>query len=1799
MALRSSLQATEFSQNNLVQQWHSNYRTGDFLSLLKQHWREYVLVAFQSFDDPAREERLTSKYLFSPLEHFLCNGEPEAVFQQLKEKDQPSQLCGHVFKNGEPTYSCRECATDPTCVLCMECFQTSVHKQHRYRMSTSGGGGYCDCGDAEAWKAGVFCGKHQPQSGEMEESKNPMELLPDDLTDRASALFMATLRYTVEMLTWEHSDRLPDNLQPDGELTDNYVCMLFNDEVHTYEQVINTLQRAVSCTHKEAVDFATTVDREGRSTVTTGSFSDCEKARNLIERYTSRHNAKALKVQVMHTAVVAHQQFALRMIQWLQNIIAQSDGLRRLFCLLSMQQQENEQSLMEILLLADTQLWKTARVQSHQLMMAGVLMDQECKKKFSIIFTKHYTNLMKAFCMDDHDHDVSIASLSVQIFTVISLCYNSLMKEFILDDHYRTVSVTKMSVQIFTVPTLARLLVAEHNLLAVILQTFLQACEEKKNKDGKLTFERAGTQTFKRACFSLHDLKYALICKPGPGEWTDDLRKSFIEGFACFLDLLKLIEGMDHVKRQTGQHLEFEPEWEGAFNLQLKLEDNIVLFLEWCGSDRQVLIEAYNRTVEVFNSCKDIDRSKKCQVSVSEWNASCIKYDVSSQPISIHLPVTRLLAGLHSFLGQHGLYFESPDCSLVRPDPAELIELPLRVEVMVAQSNANMWRRNGYALINQIFFYHNVKCRTEMYDRDILMLQIGASMADGNEFLIHLLYKFGLTAWAKEQYDIPSGQDDSLRQTVLLAEEFLNLVVIVLSERYMIGVGDVTRADIVRREVIHQLCISPLAHSELAKALPEDTNHETGLEDVVKDVANFKKVTVGKGSQGGKGKYELKPEFLSSYNPYFYHYTKTDKSKSEEAQVKRKKENNESQALPPPVPPKFQPQFAPIVNLLQCDVMIYLMELILSRAAASRSRSLSETQLERILHLIGLALHEQRRAITDGNNSFDFLSKACGQLKDGGHARKDGKCIQSLLDGIVNSHNFTHDSIRDLVTWTIKTLSEVRQMKNEPVSMETVENVSSPRDEKAKAAREKKRVAAEKRRQKIMAQMSQMQKNFIKDNAELFENTSTELFPRIDSDMDLSEADTSSFPIAVGPHRTPPGQTASLCGMCILCQEEQELTLSNRAMVLTAFIQKSTVLALTRGNALLHGEEHDPLLMRSDLRTGSHTSSCGHMMHADCWQTFFDAILARERRRPLRFRHNFSYDIEKMEFLCPLCECISNSVIPVLPAIFPSTQPSPDSSNHLHFHDWLDGIHKTVINSVKESEDFDDAEYQTCPLTTVTKQMAENVAQKFQALWSCIQDAGASAGLSSEHREMLRKFSRDAYSFGLGVDPDDDNSRVSIMVWNTCAFSIQSIEQILRDECKPLFGQMSSRQSDCLRSLVKVAAAYSPAINTDIVKQHCIRLLSFLFPDACKNKKTEQCVLDVDMFHYLVALVMSLPSLHLDTSVAPTNYLQLPSGGDNDLHTLHLVMAVHLIQILLLFDQESSGMEVDGDYEGEALLIIYNKIHSLANIQKENPPLPWQLSVHVRKAMLPFLRCSALLYHNLTGVAAPAELSETTEEYLNKEFDLLCRYLGLNFHMSRLVDNHGELMDSLITRWCKNTVLKDTLSASSQPLVQYPLRINKLISLPEDYSELINRVSAFTCPKSDGDDSRAPTMCLVCGQMLCSQSYCCQTEFEGVTVGAATEHAYKCGSGAGIFLRVRECQILLLAGRTKGCFVPPPYIDAYGETDQGLRRGNPLHLCKESYDHLQKLWMSHAIPETIAHNLESNATLLTIDWQHL
>lgn len=58
---------------------------------------------------------------------------------------------------------------------------------------------------------------------------------------------------------------------------------------------------------------------QGRTSVRNASSQDCEAAKAVIIQQTSRHQ-KPLKVLVMHSSVVSHQTFALKIMEWLIQI---------------------------------------------------------------------------------------------------------------------------------------------------------------------------------------------------------------------------------------------------------------------------------------------------------------------------------------------------------------------------------------------------------------------------------------------------------------------------------------------------------------------------------------------------------------------------------------------------------------------------------------------------------------------------------------------------------------------------------------------------------------------------------------------------------------------------------------------------------------------------------------------------------------------------------------------------------------------------------------------------------------------------------------------------------------------------------------------------------------------------------------------------------------------------------------------------------------------------------------------------------------------------------------------------------------------------------------------------------------------------------------------------------------------------------------------------------------------------------------------------------------------------------------
>ncbi|XP_046903856.1 E3 ubiquitin-protein ligase UBR1 [Hypomesus transpacificus] len=1712
---------------------------------LLRHLMEQVPQIYCLEDsNPQDEEEQVQGRLLQPLECFLFAEDPRAGLEKLKQGSASSQLCGRVFKEGETVYSCRDCAIDPTCVLCMDCFQDSVHKGHRYKMHASSGGGFCDCGDLEAWKTGPCCSAHDLGASTAMETEDTLET---GLEERARKLFQVLLSYTADLLVWEEKNELPAELQPRVK-ENTYYCVLYNDEHHSYEHVIYTLQRSVNCDHAEAQTHTALIDKEGRRAVKRGTLRSCQQANDLIRSNSEHISMQPLRVEILHSAVMAHQSFALRLGTWFQQIIGYSGGFRQVFCQVALEAggAGSGQCLISLLMLQDARLYKGARKIVHELIFCSLLMETEYKRLFAIEFTKHYMQLQR---------------------------------DFISDDHEKSISITALSVQVFTVPTLARQLIEEGNVIKVIVDTVIDLLREHLDVNHRFHFQGYNSDKFFRIQMIFRDLRYILISKPSL--WTDELRKQFLEGLRVFLGLLNCMQGMEEVKRQLGQHIEVEPEWEAGFSIQIQLRHILAMFQDWCTSDEKVLLLAFKECHRALMRCNNQPLlSEPTDYYMCKQILHIRPYKVSQEPVSIHLPISRLLAGLYVSLCQTGAvtrlheYLDPESC-----DFTYLAEHPLRCLVLAAQVSAEMWRRNGLSLVSQVYYYQDVKCRDEMFDKDIVMLQIAASKMNPNHFVMLILLRF-------ELFDVFNGSTSSKDQELLkqwnrLTEEMLFLLIIIVGERYVPGLSHVTKEDVTVREVIHLLCIEPMAHSSLVKGLPENESHETGLETVIPKVSTFKKPGVS-----GHGVYEVKKECLVEFNPFYYHYSKSQHSKAEDAQKKKRTQEGSDKALRPPVPPPFCPAFSSIVRLLCCDVLIHVLRRVLQRAVEDRATQWTEAMIQRAVHLIAQGLQEEKTQLEASSVeevTFDFSLKA-RQI-----GSEHGKSVFHLLSKVKSLPSL--EAQKDMINWNLKMFDMVKCLreKSSPaasMSMETSKPEENVQD-KEKAERKRKAEAAKLHRQKIMAQMSAMQKNFIESNKMLYDNmpesgnhgeamASTESVA-----MELRE-----LCVAVGPQRgSTPAEREILT--CILCQEEQEVQALSPAMVLTACVQSSTVLTQSRGRIPSQADKTYPLFMPPDLAVGTHTGSCGHVMHATCWQKYFEAVQNTTRTR---LHAELIIDLENGEYLCPLCKSLCNTVVPIIPL-------EPLSLNYedaelvgqlLTLPRWIQIISARIrgLKSISQG-----AEVRGEAGEVGGAGLCGQGQPDFRSILSFgVQEPRK---FSVSIAEMLVVCANTVHRVGLKTPVNELCPLVPIMAWNTCAFTIQAIENMLQEEDKPLIGSLQNRQLAGLKAVVQFSAAQRNRSSEGLIQQYFTDMLGVLLPSFSSD--ITPSLLEVDCFHLLVGLVLAVPALYQEKAVdlQPSAL----SSAYNHLHILHLVTMAHTLQVLLScpdFPAVCAGEE--GGEESRAAAELYSTVSQLC--QGLKPGVAGSaVADQVRRGVMPFLRCSALFFSCLTGVSPPEDLS-SSEVTPQSQMAALCSYLALPSNLFLLFQEHKETVFPLLQRWCGSTVVTKALKGEIQA-IRYPRRGNRLINLPEDYSALLNQASHFQCPSSTDDERKHPTLCLFCGTMLCSQSSCCQVQLNGEDVGACTAHAATCGAGVGMFLRIRECEIVLMASRTRGSTCPPPYLDDYGETDPQLVRGNPLHLCPERYRKLQQLWQHHCVLEEIARSLEVVNVMFAFEWQML
>lgn len=223
------------------------------------------------------------------------------------------KACGHVLRGGESVYRCRECAVDPTCVLCSKCFHGSSHAKLGHDVTLSvhsgSGAGCCDCGDAEAFKDGCHtdCKYHSANLGPAHRPTDSVEL--QELRAAVAQLLTVLLDWMVSVLESSPTDMVPpktvedivtaSTLSPTGSGSASsggessspptYVSstsrgkaradaplvtpagpwsvVLWNDEKHSFDQVIEQVRSATGVSRREASDVAQRVDAHGRDII--------------------------------------------------------------------------------------------------------------------------------------------------------------------------------------------------------------------------------------------------------------------------------------------------------------------------------------------------------------------------------------------------------------------------------------------------------------------------------------------------------------------------------------------------------------------------------------------------------------------------------------------------------------------------------------------------------------------------------------------------------------------------------------------------------------------------------------------------------------------------------------------------------------------------------------------------------------------------------------------------------------------------------------------------------------------------------------------------------------------------------------------------------------------------------------------------------------------------------------------------------------------------------------------------------------------------------------------------------------------------------------------------------------------------------------------------------------------------------------------------------------------------------------------------------------------------------------------
>ncbi|KAK9676609.1 hypothetical protein RND81_11G088300 [Saponaria officinalis] len=1035
-------------------------------------------------------------------------------------------VCGAVWGKNDLAFRCRTCENDPTCAICVPCFQNGNHENHDYSIIYTGGG-CCDCGDETAWKLEGFCSKHKgaeqivPLADEIASTVGPVldvlfkcwkdKLMHAEATARENLdvsdhsterrKVANVLSYVVVEMLLDfccQSESLLSFVAKRLIITADLLNLLVRAERFLSVDVTKKLHELLLKLLAEPMfkfEFAKVFIDYYPVTV-----AEVLKASNetISKKYPllSTFAVQIFTVPTLTPRLVKEWNLLAMLLKCFGDILLHCCGEEGQFqfnkwvsvfetCVRVME------DIRFVLSHSDVAEYVTherpdilkAWLQTLSLMQ-GI---NPLKRETGIHIEEENEHVHFPFLMCNSA--AKIHSLLVKGAFSVSSSDDTNQRDFIekkdedIDEAFshRQAKVGRLSgessVSSSAAPSsvsdsASQIFVWQHNY--IVLPSVLKLTSESLRViDSWLARSNIlASGTVGVSHINLLDLKETLLALkkgkyiPGPSVSPCGMvEESFITSY-----------GGQYSGTNEGQTLTCCPMDTGAMQ-----HDSIMETESSIGTDAFSLL------------------------SLSEWPD--IDYDVSSQEISLHIPLHWLLSlilrvALRNDFGEavetHKRVFDSTNPLSDCPDIFQsilkgchpsgfssfMMEHPLQNRVFCSQIRAGMWRRNGDSAYTCFDWYRSIRWSDHELEEDLFLLQICAAFAPPDLYVKRLLQRFQLSSYLLLDLKCSSEYEP------VLIQELLTLIIQIVQERRFCGL---TAFENLQRELIFKLAIGDATHSQLVKNLPKDLSKLDILQEVLDRIAEYSNP-----SGMNQGKYSLRLPYWKLLDLYHPFWNPRELQVAEERYSRFCGVSALSAQLP-----RWLNIYQPLIGIARiatCGTVLKLIRAVVffavytDRSAESRA---PDGVLVTALHLLSLALDifclQKKSGLSDHDG--DFISTLAVATEEIGLEMVDEPYQHSLLsllvllmrmhkkesaDNLVETGNFNLSSLVEKLLKRFagvdpNCLMKLQQLAPEIVSCQTTErhNLSSASDS------EKRKMKARERQAAILAKMKAEQSKFL------------------------------------------------------------------------------------------------------------------------------------------------------------------------------------------------------------------------------------------------------------------------------------------------------------------------------------------------------------------------------------------------------------------------------------------------------------------------------------------------------------------------------------------------------------------------------------------------------------------------------------------------------------------------------------------------------------------------------------------------